>query len=70
MKNQIQLILKDNIIDVQGEKIERNAFNFLKIKTGKIKTGNIFNVTYDLSKENIEICKSRFEGRDNSRCLY
>jgi len=54
MKNQIQIVLKNNIIDVQGEKIERNAFNFLKIKTGKIKTGKIFNITYDLSKEDIQ----------------
>ena len=54
MKNQIQLILKDNIIDVQGEKIAKNALSFLNIKTGKIKTGKIFNITYDLSKEDIQ----------------
>ena len=54
MNNQIQLILKDNIVDVQGDKIERNSLSFLNIKTGKIKTGKIFNITYDLSKENIQ----------------
>ena len=54
MKNQIQLILKDNIIDVQGEKIEENALSFLNINTGKIKTGKVFNITYDLSKEDIK----------------
>ena len=53
MKNQIQLVLKKNIFDVQGEKIEKNALSFLNIKTGKIKTGKIFNITYDLSKEDI-----------------
>jgi phosphoribosylformylglycinamidine synthase len=54
MKNQIQLILKDNIIDVQGEKIEGSALSFLNIKTGKIKTGKIFNITYNLNKEDIQ----------------
>ncbi len=54
MKNQIQLILKDNIVDVQGEKIEGSALSFLNINTGKIKTGKIFNITYDLSKEDIQ----------------
>ena len=54
MKNQIQLILKDNIVDVQGEKIEKNALSFLNIKTGKIKMGKIFNITYDLSKKDIQ----------------
>ncbi|MCK4694654.1 MAG: phosphoribosylformylglycinamidine synthase, partial [Candidatus Cloacimonetes bacterium] len=53
MKNQIQLILKDNIRDVEGEKIAGGAKSFLNIDTGKIKTGKIFNVTYDLSKEDI-----------------
>ncbi len=53
LKNQIQLVLKENINDVLGEKIEKNAASFLKIKTGKIKTGKVFNITYDLSKENI-----------------
>jgi phosphoribosylformylglycinamidine synthase len=54
MKNQIQLILKDNIVDVHGEKIEGSALNFLTIKTGKIKTGKIFNITYNLNKEDIQ----------------
>ncbi len=54
MKNQIQLILKENIVDVQGEKIEGSALSFLTINTGKIKTGKIFNITYDLSKEDIQ----------------
>ncbi|MCK4311959.1 MAG: phosphoribosylformylglycinamidine synthase [Candidatus Cloacimonetes bacterium] len=54
MKNQIQLVLKNKIRDVQGEKIKKNALSFLNIKTGKIKTGKIFNITYDLSKEDIQ----------------
>ncbi len=54
VKNQIQLILKDKIIDVQGEKIEGSALSFLNLKTGKVKTGKIFNITYDLSKKDIQ----------------
>ena len=54
MENQIQLILKDKNVDVQGKKIEKNALSFLNIKTGKIKTGKIFNITYDLSKDDIQ----------------
>ncbi|HHE38681.1 MAG TPA: phosphoribosylformylglycinamidine synthase [Candidatus Cloacimonetes bacterium] len=53
MKNQIQLVLKDNIKDVLGEKVERNAVNFLNLYTGKIKTGKIFNITYDLNQEEL-----------------
>lgn len=53
MKNQIQLVLKDNIKDVLGEKIEKNAAGFLNIQTGKVKTGKVFNITYDLSQEDL-----------------
>ncbi len=53
MKNQIQLVLKENIKDVLGEKIEKNAAGFLNIQTGKIKTGKIFNITYDLKGEEL-----------------
>ncbi len=54
MKNQIQHVLKDNIRDVQGEKVRQEALNFLNIDTGKVKTGKIFNVMYDLSQIEIE----------------
>jgi phosphoribosylformylglycinamidine synthase subunit PurSL len=53
MKNQIQIVLKDNIKDVLGEKIEKNAEGFLHIKTGKVKTGKIFNVTYKLNEDEL-----------------
>ncbi|RLC50671.1 MAG: phosphoribosylformylglycinamidine synthase, partial [Candidatus Cloacimonadota bacterium] len=55
MKNQIQIVFKENIRDVRGEKIEKDALSFLNIKTGKIKTGKIFNVTYPLTEKEIEI---------------
>ncbi|MBT5419589.1 MAG: phosphoribosylformylglycinamidine synthase [Candidatus Cloacimonetes bacterium] len=54
MKNQIQLVLKDKIRDVQGEKVQKSAEAFLNIDTGKVKTGKIFNVMYDISQEEIE----------------
>lgn len=54
MKNQIQLVLKENIRDVEGEKIRQEAAGFLQIDTGIVKTGKIFNVTYDLSEKEIE----------------
>ncbi|MCF7858687.1 MAG: phosphoribosylformylglycinamidine synthase [Candidatus Cloacimonetes bacterium] len=54
MKNQIQLVYKDAIRDVKGEKLQRDAANFLQIETGKVKTVKIFTVLYDLSKKEIE----------------
>jgi len=54
LKNQIQLVLKDKIRDVQGEKVQQSAKFFLNIDTGLVKTGKIFNVMYEISKEEIE----------------
>ncbi|MDA3812771.1 MAG: AIR synthase-related protein [Candidatus Cloacimonetes bacterium] len=53
MKNQIQIILKDHIKDVQGDKIQKVAQSFLNINTGKVKTGKIFNVMYDLNEDQV-----------------
>lgn len=53
MKNQIQIIFKDHIKDVQGEKVQKVAQSFLNINTGKVKTGKIFNVMYDLKNDQI-----------------
>ncbi|MEA2096511.1 MAG: AIR synthase-related protein [Candidatus Cloacimonadota bacterium] len=53
MKNQIQLVLKDKIRDVQGEKVQKVAQSFLNINTGKVKTGKVFNVMYDLKEDQI-----------------
>ena len=54
MKHQIQLVLKEKIRDVQGEKIRQSAADFLGITTGKVRTGKIFNIRYDLSRKEIE----------------
>ena len=53
MKSQIQIVLKENIKDVFGEKTRANAERFLNIKTGKVKTGKIYNVTYNLNGEEL-----------------
>ena len=53
LKNQIQIILKDHIKDVQGEKVQKEARSFLNINTGRVKTGKIFNVMYDLKDDRI-----------------
>lgn len=53
MKNQIQIVLKDFMRDVEGEGIRKEAKNFLNIDTGAVKTGKIFNVMYDLSEDQI-----------------
>ncbi len=53
MKNQIQIILKDRINDVEGEKIQKVAQSFLDINTGNVKTGKVFNVMYDLNEDQV-----------------
>lgn len=53
MINRIQLVLKPEIPDVVGEKIRRDAGNYLQIETGRVKTGKIYNITYDLTPEQI-----------------
>ena len=55
MKNQIQLVLKDGIRDVEGERITKTAKDFLGVETGKIKTGKIFNLTYNLNENDVKI---------------
>lgn len=54
MKNQIQLVLKDNIRDVLGEKVEKQAKAFLNIETGRVKTGKIYTILYDLDKKELK----------------
>jgi len=50
LRNQLQLVLKDNIRDVEAEKIRNSANSFLEIDTGRIKTAKIYNVTYELTE--------------------
>ncbi len=54
MKNQIQLVLKDGIKDVLGEKVNKQAKDFLGIDPGRVKSGKIYTVMYKLQDEQIE----------------
>lgn len=52
--NHIQITLKDNVKDVLGEKTAYRAKHYLNIDTGKIKTGKVFTVIYELSDEDVK----------------
>ncbi len=54
MRNQIQLLLKNEIKDVLGEKVQQDAADFFQIDTGKVKTSKIYNVLFDLSQPELE----------------
>jgi len=54
LRNQIKLFLKEQIRDVEAEKIRSAALSFLGIDTGRVKTAGIFNVTYELNPEQIK----------------
>jgi len=45
---QIQLVLKDNITDGVGKRVEESVSKYLGIETGKVKTAKIFTLLYDL----------------------
>ncbi len=52
--NHIQITLKEGIADILGEKVAKQSKHYLNIDTGKIKSGNIFTVKYDLSDDEIK----------------
>ena len=54
MINQIQLVLKPGIRDNKAERVIREAKNYLGIETGKVKATRIFNINYDLSKQQVK----------------
>ena len=53
--NHIELVLKDKIRDIQGERVQKEARKFLNIETGQIKTGKIYSVVYKLSQAQVEL---------------
>jgi phosphoribosylformylglycinamidine synthase len=53
MLNHIQLVLKDNINDTKGFHLEKKCADYFSIATGKIKTGKIFSINYQLSESEI-----------------
>ncbi|MDP8219914.1 MAG: AIR synthase-related protein [Candidatus Stygibacter frigidus] len=54
MINQIQLVLKPGVRDNKAERIIREAKNYLKIDTGKVKSTRLFNINYDLSRDQVK----------------
>ena len=51
--NHIQLLLKPNVVDVAGQRVCESAQKYLQLNTGKVKSGKIFSVLYDLSSDQI-----------------
>ena len=49
----IQLVLKNHIRDVEGEKVADSARKYLDIDTGQVKSSKIFSVCYDLSEQDV-----------------
>jgi len=52
--NHIQLVLKESIRDVAGEGVREEARKFLNIDTGKVKSGKIFSLLYDLTPHQVQ----------------
>lgn len=53
--NHIELVLKDNVTDIIGKRVQHEAQKFLSLDTGSIKTGKIYSVIYELSADQIDI---------------
>ncbi len=51
--NHIQLIFKDHIPDTAGAQLHRDAKKYFHIDTGKVKTGKIYSILYDLNKRQV-----------------
>ncbi|MEE4312106.1 MAG: AIR synthase related protein, partial [candidate division KSB1 bacterium] len=52
--NHIQIVFKDHVRDVSGEKIRQDAKRFLDIETGRVKSGKIYSMLYELSDDQVE----------------
>ncbi len=50
----IQIFLKDDIKDVQGEKVRNYVLQHFQINTGKVKTGKVFIVDLPINDEELE----------------
>ncbi|MBS3767733.1 MAG: phosphoribosylformylglycinamidine synthase [Candidatus Cloacimonetes bacterium] len=52
--NFVEIFLKEEIEEVKGQKIARKAKAYLNLNTGRIKTGKLFYIHYDLSAKQVE----------------
>ncbi|KUK55739.1 MAG: Phosphoribosylformylglycinamidine synthase 2 [Marinimicrobia bacterium 46_47] len=51
----IQLILKDTVRDVTGERVKHSAKRYLNLNTGRVKSSRLFTVRLDVSPEEIRL---------------
>jgi phosphoribosylformylglycinamidine synthase len=51
--NNIQITLKEDVFDVIGDNVRKEATKFLRINTGKVKSSKVYSVLYKLSEEEI-----------------
>ena len=52
--NHVQLILKENVVDVSGSRVREDAQKFLHIQTGRVKSAKVFSILYDLNAEQVQ----------------
>ena len=50
----IEIVYKEGITDVEGQKVKNEGEKYLGIKTGDIKSGKIFIIKYDLSIDKVK----------------
>lgn len=55
----IQIVLKDQIRDVKGEKVAASAQKYLGVETGRVKSSEIFSILYDLTDQQVQEFASR-----------
>lgn len=53
MKTSIQVLLKEHIVDVKGNKVAKQCQEQLGIKTGKVKSSKLFSILYEVSEEDL-----------------
>ncbi len=50
----VQLMLKENVVDVSGSRVREDAHKFLHLNTGLVKSSKVFSILYDLSPQQVE----------------
>ncbi len=52
--NHVQLILKENVVDVSGSRVREDAQKFLQIETGRVKSAKVFSILHNLTPAQVE----------------
>ena len=50
----VQLILKENVVDVSGSRVREDALKFLHIQTGRVKSSKVFSILYEFTPEQVQ----------------